>query len=264
MENLMDYNKEFWEYLNKLVRENEIIIDRPKGTRHPKFNDMVYELDYGYIKNTKAMDGNEIDVFKGSLHNKNVNKIICTVDLLKKDIEIKILIGCTVSEIEKAYNFLNNSEYMRALIIEKNIGINDSGKKIIPLSKNYDFNEIFEVFEDIIYNPSKENITNILSEYDTNNEKTLYGYFLEKKLVGIIGIKKNNKNIEILHFGIHPEYRGINLGTGLMDHIKSKGITMVLSTDDDAIKFYEKCGFKYTKYFNEKYQKMRYDCIYEQ
>src|SRR5215471_10050233 len=123
MENLMDYNKEFWEYLNKLVSENEIIIDRPKGTKHPKFNNMVYELDYGYIKNTKAMDGNEIDIFKGSLHNKNVNKIICTIDLLKKDIEIKVLIGCTVSEIEKVYNFLNNSEYMKALIIEKNVDI---------------------------------------------------------------------------------------------------------------------------------------------
>ena len=115
----MDYSDDFWEYLTKLVRENEIIIDRPKGTRHPKFNNMVYELDYGYIKNTKAMDGNEIDVFRGSLHNKNVNKIICTIDLLKKDIEIKILIGCTISEIEKVYNFMNSSEYMRALIIEK-------------------------------------------------------------------------------------------------------------------------------------------------
>jgi inorganic pyrophosphatase len=122
VENLMDYNNDFWEYLNKLVMENEIIIDRPKGTRHPKFDNMIYELDYGYIKNTKAMDGNEIDVFKGSLHNKNVNKIICTIDLLKKDIEIKILIGCTVFEVEKVYNFLNNSEYMKALVIEKNIG----------------------------------------------------------------------------------------------------------------------------------------------
>jgi inorganic pyrophosphatase len=119
MENLMDYDNEFWEYLNKLVMENEIIIDRPKGSKHPKYSDMVYELDYGYIKNTKAIDGNEIDVFKGSLHNKNVNTIICTIDLLKRDIEIKLLIGCTVSEIQKVYNFLNNSNYMRAIIIKK-------------------------------------------------------------------------------------------------------------------------------------------------
>jgi inorganic pyrophosphatase len=90
MENLMDYDNEFWEYLNKLVMENEIIIDRPKGTKHPKYSDIVYELDYGYIKNTKAIDGDEIDVFKGSLQNKNVNTIICTIDLLKHDIEISV------------------------------------------------------------------------------------------------------------------------------------------------------------------------------
>jgi inorganic pyrophosphatase len=123
MENILDYDNEFWEYLNKLVLENEIIIDRPKGTKHPKYSDIVYELDYGYIKNTKAIDGNEIDVFKGSLHNKNVNTIICTIDLLKHDIEIKILIGCTISEIQKVYKFLNNSKYMRAIIIEKNVNI---------------------------------------------------------------------------------------------------------------------------------------------
>jgi len=260
----MDYNKEFWEYLNKLVIENEIIIDRPKGTKHPKYSDMVYEMDYGYIKNTKAIDGDEIDIFKGSLHNKNVNTIICTIDLLKKDIEIKILIGCTTLEKEKVYNFLNNSEYMRAIIIEKDINVNNAQKKIIELSKEHNINEIFDVFEDVLYNPSKENITNILLEYEHDKEKTLFGYFLDNKLVGIIGIKNNNENIEVLHFGIHPEYRGKKLGTELIDYIKNKGKTIILSTDDDAIKFYEKYGFRYTEYFNEKYQKIRYNCIYKQ
>jgi inorganic pyrophosphatase len=132
----MDYDNEFWEYLKKMVMENEIIIDRPKGTKHPKYSDMVYELDYGYIKNTKANDGNEIDVFKGSLHNKNVNTIICTIDLLKHDIEIKILIGCTISEIQKVYKFLNNSKYMRAIIIERNVNIDNSKKEIVPLPKD--------------------------------------------------------------------------------------------------------------------------------
>ena len=57
MKKLMEHNNECWEYLNKLVMENEIIIDRPKGTRHPKYKDLVYELDYGYIKNTKDKVG---------------------------------------------------------------------------------------------------------------------------------------------------------------------------------------------------------------
>ena len=115
----MKYDSAFWEYINKLVNTNEIIIDRPKGTKHPKYPDMVYEVDYGYIKGTTTTDNGGIDVFKGSLQNKDINTILCTIDLLKKDIEIKILIGCTETEKQTIYNFLNNSEFMKAIMIEK-------------------------------------------------------------------------------------------------------------------------------------------------
>jgi inorganic pyrophosphatase len=260
----MKYNNEFWNYLNRLVNDNEIIIDRPKGTRHPKYNDIIYESDYGYINNTKTTDGGGIDVFKGSLHNKNVNKIICTIDLLKKDIELKILIGCTIIEERKIYNFLNNSENMKAIMIEKEVTSENMKKEIKPINKNHDFNEIFEIFEDVVGTPTEENIKNILLEYENNIEKTLYGYFLDKKLVGIIGIRRNTENIEILHFGIHPEYRGKHLGTELMNFIKKENKTMLLSTDDDAIEFYKMYGYKYTEYYEEKYKRKRYNCIYNQ
>ncbi|MDR1302093.1 MAG: GNAT family N-acetyltransferase [Treponema sp.] len=52
--------------------------------------------------------------------------------------------------------------------------------------------------------------------------------------------EENIKNIEIVHFGIHPEYRGKHLGTKLMDYIKRKNKTMILSTDDHGIGFYKK------------------------
>ena len=44
----MQSNKEFWEALDELVLNSEIIIDRPKGTAHPKFSDFIYPVDYGY------------------------------------------------------------------------------------------------------------------------------------------------------------------------------------------------------------------------
>jgi inorganic pyrophosphatase len=260
----MEFDNDFWKYLNKLVKENEIIIDRPKGTRHPKYNDMVYEFDYGYINNTKTTDGGGIDVFKGSLHNKNVNTIMCTIDLLKKDIEIKLLIGCTVIEKRKIYAFLNKSENMKALIIEKNIPAENEEREIKAISKETGFGEIYEVFEDIIGRPTEENVKKILTEYEKDKEKTLYGYYLNKKLVGTIGIRTNVENIEILHFGIHPEYRGKGLGTELMNFIKKENRTMVLNTDDDAIGFYKKYGYKYTEYYEEKYKKRRYSCKYSQ
>ena len=43
------------------------------------------------------MDGAGIDVWVGS-GEKQVDAIMCIVDLIKKDSEIKILIGCTEEE----------------------------------------------------------------------------------------------------------------------------------------------------------------------
>jgi len=134
---------------------------------------------------------------------------------------------------------------------------------IIELKYENNFNEIFEVFEDIVYYPTKENIENILLEYEQIKERELYGYYYDKKLIGIIGINNNPENNEVLHFGVHPEYRGKNIGTELMDFIKNKNKVLILETDDDAIIFYKKYGFEYTEYFNEKYKKIRYKCIYK-
>lgn len=91
-------NDEFWNAIDELVAESEIIIDRPKGTVHPKYPDFVYPVGYGYLKNTTSMDNAEIDVWVGSDSNQTIDAIVCTVDLLKRDSEIKILIGCTEAE----------------------------------------------------------------------------------------------------------------------------------------------------------------------
>lgn len=85
----------FWISLQKLVDENEIIIDRPKNSVHPRYPDYIYPFDYGYLKNTKSSDGDGIDCWQGSLINRNVTGLVVVVDPIKADSEIKILIGCT-------------------------------------------------------------------------------------------------------------------------------------------------------------------------
>lgn len=58
--NAMD--KGFWQALDRLVAECETVIDRPKGTAHPRWPEFVYPLDYGYLRGTSSMDGGGIDV----------------------------------------------------------------------------------------------------------------------------------------------------------------------------------------------------------
>jgi len=110
-------NSDFWFALDKLVSESKIIIDRPKGSRHPKYPDYIYPLDYGYLENTTSMDGGGIDIWKGT-DGDYIDAIVCTVDILKKDSEIKILIGCTEEEKQLVLN-VHNGEYMEGIMIRR-------------------------------------------------------------------------------------------------------------------------------------------------
>jgi inorganic pyrophosphatase len=47
------------DFLGKIVK---IKIDRPLGSKHPKHG-FIYEINYGFVPNTKAPDGEEIDIY---------------------------------------------------------------------------------------------------------------------------------------------------------------------------------------------------------
>lgn len=113
----MKVNKEFWNAIDKLVEDSKIIIDRPKGTAHPKYPDFIYKVDYGYLDNTFSMDNGGIDVWVGNDNNKQIDAIMCIVDLIKRDSEIKILIGCTEEEKEIIYRTHNETKYMKGILI---------------------------------------------------------------------------------------------------------------------------------------------------
>ena len=115
----MEHNYQFWEAIDKIMSSGKIVIDRPKGSSHPRYPGIIYDLDYGYIENTASMDGDGIDVWRGSLANTQCDAIICTVDLIKRDSEIKLLIGCTEEEKQIAYEFHNRSEFMKGILIRR-------------------------------------------------------------------------------------------------------------------------------------------------
>ena len=112
-------DESFWKSVDALVKESEIVIDRPKGSHHPRYPELVYPVDYGYLKNTTSMDGGGIDVWRGTKISGKIDAIVCTVDLYKKDSEIKILIGCNAAEKKLILQFHNRGESMKGLLIER-------------------------------------------------------------------------------------------------------------------------------------------------
>ena len=113
------YGKEFWAALDKLVASSSIIIDRPKGSAHPRYTEYIYPLDYGYLDGTSSMDGEGIDLWLGSKADKDLTALLCTVDLVKRDSEIKLLLGCTEDEIQTVLKFHNQHELMRGMLVRR-------------------------------------------------------------------------------------------------------------------------------------------------
>lgn len=106
----------FWQRLDELIASASIVIERPCGTAHPRYPAMIYPLDYGYLAGTTSTDGQPLDVWVGSLPARQLDAIVCTVDLAKKDTEIKLLLGCTELEKQTILRFHNGGPQSAMLI----------------------------------------------------------------------------------------------------------------------------------------------------
>jgi len=95
-----------WAGWETLIREKGVTLDRPKGSSHPDWADIVYPMDYGYVNGTRSTDGHEVDVFVGSARTGLVGAIF-TTDHRKGDRECKFLLDCTPGEVYLANGFLN-------------------------------------------------------------------------------------------------------------------------------------------------------------
>jgi inorganic pyrophosphatase len=110
----------YWDYLDRLVTASRIVIDRPKGSAHPRYPQVIYPVNYGYLEGTTASDRGGIDIWVGSTGARQPNAIICTLDLLKRDAEIKILLGCSEEEVQAIMKLLNeDSDSMRGLLVRR-------------------------------------------------------------------------------------------------------------------------------------------------
>jgi inorganic pyrophosphatase len=109
---------DYWSKLDELIKSSKIVIDKPKGKAHPRYPDLIFPLDYGYLEGTVGGDGQGIDVWLGTAKHRRLTAIAATVDMKKKDAEIKLVIGCTPEEIV-IIKKCHNNQYMSGIIITR-------------------------------------------------------------------------------------------------------------------------------------------------
>ena len=112
-------NPAFWKLLDELVATSEMVIDRPRGSAHPHFPENIYPLDYGYLKGTTSGDGQGVDVWLGSEDVRRLTAVLCTADLKKRDTELKLLLGCTVTDQGAVLAFLNAHPSFQGLLVPR-------------------------------------------------------------------------------------------------------------------------------------------------
>jgi ribosomal protein S18 acetylase RimI-like enzyme len=128
-------------------------------------------------------------------------------------------------------------------------------QKIHPLHP-----EVAEVIALSIGFPSLEKVKEVLKEY-THANRTLMGSFFQQRLVAIIGIELVGTMGIIKHISVLRNYRSQGLGKQLIYHVFNTFsiICLFAETDDDAVDFYQKLGFRCQPF--ESPHGKRYECL---
>ena len=112
-------NAYFWQKLDTLLLSSDLLMDKPKGSVHPTYHNLVYPVDYGHLKSNNEDITEHIGIYKGSLNSSIIESIVVCVDILKKDIEVKLLMACTKEEETSILEFLNQTDFQKTVIIKR-------------------------------------------------------------------------------------------------------------------------------------------------
>ncbi|MDP0399054.1 inorganic pyrophosphatase [Tsukamurella strandjordii] len=107
---------DFFAALDGLLASSAVVIDRPRGTGHPRYPAIVYPVDYGYLDGTVSGDGQGIDLFRGTAAGRGVVGAFVIVDPGKRDTEIKLLVDCSATEIDAVDGLLGRLSLPRAYL----------------------------------------------------------------------------------------------------------------------------------------------------
>ena len=107
---------DFWSRLDLMLDSSAVVIDRPAGSRHPRYQNIVYPLDYGYLEGVTGGDAQALDLWRGHLPDPTLVAVVCTADTFKNDGEFKLLLGCSETDIATIEQFHTN-EFMSCIVI---------------------------------------------------------------------------------------------------------------------------------------------------
>ena len=127
--------------------------------------------------------------------------------------------------------------------------------------------EVYKIYSQCMYAPTYEKFAEHARAYLNSKDTTVYGYYENAALLGVIVLQAKAQNTaEIVGIAVERTHQHRHIGKGLIQYAVTAGRypELYTETDDDAVSFYECCGFE-VEAFQTAYAGIpcrRYRCIY--
>lgn len=104
--------------------------------------------------------------------------------------------------------------------------------------------EIYDIYSACMFEPNFDKFKIKAEQMQKDSSVSVYGYFSNEKIIGVISTQETDKTVEIIGIAVHTKERHSGIGTKLIDYVKDKSSKPIIAeTDSDAVVFYKKYGF---------------------
>lgn len=115
----IENNAFFWQKMDTLIFSSKSSIVWSKGETHKDYPTLVYPVNCGVLKETNHTERDEVVFFQGSQTSLGCNAVAVAVDVLNKELQVKVLLDCSADEEEKVLTFLNQMDLQKAVLIRR-------------------------------------------------------------------------------------------------------------------------------------------------
>ena len=197
----------------------KVLVDRPLGSHHPRHDDIVYPVNYGYIPGIMAPDGEEQDAYILGIHEpvqEFEGRVIAIIHRLD-DVEDKWVVapeGMTFTKEQIMEQVAFQEQYFRTEIkvASKTLRLvraQAADAEMATKMQQVAFAELLERYQDHDTNPANEGVERILWKIQNSGS---YYYIIKvgQNIVGAIRVvdEGNGTRKRISPLYILPEYRG--------------------------------------------------------
>ena len=131
---------------------------------------------------------------------------------------------------------------------------NDDGtvkRQLIELTDKNEMRKTYKIYKHCMFMPTEEKFNNKINKFLSDKSIKFFACLQQDVIKGVISVSfTEQEKAEILGIAVDTSVRSKGIGSYMINQLVSDyGLTFVLAlTDDDAVEFYKKCGFKITKF----------------